>query len=99
MTPPAASETTTGSSAPGAVSAPAMALPDKWVSRAITGPSSAIQITPAPATDTKPETERILRGSAAAPPGPSGLRLPGGWSPRKAPPAAAAGLDAKIALH
>src|ERR1700716_3118920 len=98
-TPPAVSETTTGSRAPGAVSALAMALPDTWVSRAITGPSSAIQITPAPATEANPDTERIVRGSPPPPPGPRGPRLPGGWSPRKAPPAAAAGLEANLALH
>src|SRR5215472_4863120 len=98
VTPPAASETTIGSQAPGPVSALAIALPDRCVSRAITGPSSAIQITAAPATDANPDRERMVRGRAA-PPGRPGPRLPGGWSPRKAPPAAAAGLAANLALH
>src|SRR5215472_10134623 len=95
VTPPAASETAIGSHVANAL---AIALPDRCVSRAITGPSSAIQITAAPATDANPDRERMVRGRAA-PPGRPGPRLPGGWSPRKAPPAAAAGLAANLALH
>ena len=52
VTAPDSSETTSGSSAPGAVSELAMACQDRWVSRAITGPSRAIQMTAAPMTET-----------------------------------------------
>lgn len=40
-----------------------MALPDRCVNKAITGPSRASQITPAPMTDTHADTERSLSGA------------------------------------
>ncbi len=46
---PASAETMSGSHAPGAVSEPLIALQDRWVASAMTGPSSAIQMTPVPA--------------------------------------------------
>ena len=68
VTSPDSSEVTSGSSAPGAVRELAMALPDRLVAKAITGPSRASQITPAPATDTHADTERSLSGAGDARP-------------------------------
>ena len=55
VTAPEVTETTSGSSAPGAVSELTMAPPDKCVKRAITGPSRATQMTAAPASATAPD--------------------------------------------
>src|SRR5579862_6297586 len=73
VTSPDSSDVTSGSSAPGAVRELAMALPDRLVAKAITGPSRASQITPAPATDTHAETERSLSGAAPTRRGAAGL--------------------------
>src|SRR5579863_79199 len=68
VTRPDSTEVRSGSSAPGEVSELAISPPDRWVARAITGPSRATQITPAPATDTHADAERSLDGPAAPPP-------------------------------
>src|SRR5579875_2799322 len=95
VTAPDSTETSSGSSPPGSVSALATAWPDRWVSRAMTGPSRAIQTTAAPATEAAPDTER--RAGAPARIRPGGRGRPGGSSP-VAPPAAAAGLAAQLTL-
>ena len=64
VTAPDASEVYSGSRSPGPVSALAMALPDRCVSSAITGPSRASQMTSAPRTDASPDTERTWRRAA-----------------------------------
>ena len=74
VTSPDSTEVTSGSSAPGDVSALTMALPDRCVNRAITGPSRTSQITPAPATDTHADTERSLSGAPVTRPDHAGRR-------------------------
>src|SRR5487761_90393 len=99
VTAPASTEVTSGSSASGAVSALAMSWPDTCASRVITGPSRTTQITPAAATDMTADAERIRRGPGLALPRPGGPGCPGGSPPRKAPPAAAAGLAAELTFY
>src|SRR5580658_5474044 len=90
VTSPDSSEVATGWSAPGCVSALAIALPEMWSSRTITGPIRATQITPAPTTETIADAEPTRAR-------PCWRRRPGGReSPGTAPPAAAAGLDAQL---
>src|ERR1700729_1610877 len=61
-------EVSSGSNAPGAVSADRRPAQDRWVSSAMTGPSRAIQMTAAPMIETIAEADRT-RGGA----GPVGL--------------------------
>ena len=91
MTAPEVTETTRGSSAPGAVRELTMALPDRWVARAMTGPSSASQMTPAPASAIAPDTEWMAQGAALMRPRPgrSGSRRRSAAA-QGTPPAAAA---------
>ena len=72
-----------------AVSDAAIELPDRWVSSVITGPSSRIQITTAPATD---KAEPMPPGPGL--PGPACRAARGEVPP--AAPAAAAGLAAQL---
>ncbi len=58
-----------------------MALPDKWVARAITGPSSATQMTPAPASAIAPDTEWMAQGAPLIARGPA-ARAHGDGRPR-----------------
>ena len=51
-----------------------MALADRCVNKAITGPSRASQITPAPTTDTHADTERSLTGAPVTRPDHAGRR-------------------------
>src|ERR1022692_558828 len=99
VTAPDLTEMISGSSAPGAVSELTMALPDRCVSRVMPGPTSAIQIRPAPAMETAPDTERMARGTAADLAGPAGRCCPGESPPGTAPPAAAAGLAAQLTRY
>src|ERR1039457_972929 len=103
VTPPASADTRSGSSAPGADSELPIACQDRCVSKVISGPRRANQMTPAPATDANPDTERMARGPADARSNGPGPRCPGpccpDWAPRTAPPAAAAGLAAQLTLH
>src|SRR5512142_1155119 len=102
VTAPDSTETTSGSSAPGAVSELTTACQDRWVSRASTGPSRAIQITAAAMTETAPDTERTLRGVLPGlPGGPGGTEGPdgpGACSPGTVPLAAVAALAAQLTL-
>ena len=77
VTSPDSTEITSGSSAPGAVRELAIALQDRCVSRAITGPSKASQIMPAPATDTTSDTERSRERALRNRPVPPGGAVPG----------------------
>ena len=73
-----------------------MALHDRWVSKAITGPSKASHTMPAPATETTVDAERSRDWPPANRARPAGRRGPGISSPGTAPPAAAAGLAAQL---
>ena len=99
MTAPDVTETTRGSSAPGAVSELTMALPDKCVARAITGPSKATQMTPAPARATAPDTEWMAQGAPLSRPRPgrSGSRRRSAAA-QGTPPAATAWSGAQLTL-
>ena len=70
VTAPDVTETTRGPSAPGALRELTMALPDKCVARAMTGPSKATQITPAPTRATTPATEWMAQGAPLGRPRP-----------------------------
>ena len=63
VTAPDSSDTTSGMSAPGARSADPMAPGDRCTNRVMTGPSSAIQTSPAAATDQRPDAERRPRAT------------------------------------
>src|ERR1700722_8637069 len=96
VTSPDSTETSSGSSAPGAVSELAMALADRWVKSAITGPSKASQTTAAAITETTADAERARRWAPMTPWGPARRGRRGGGPPETAPPAAAAGLGAQL---
>src|SRR6266704_574427 len=99
VTAPDSAETTSGSSAPGADSARPTAPADRCASRAMTGPSSATQMMPATATETRPDTGRSACPAPAPPPGQARGGCPEPSPSRTAPPATAAGLAAQLILH
>src|SRR5690349_7541503 len=104
VTAPDSTETTSGSRAPGLVRAVLAAPGEMCVSRVMTGPSRASQMTRAAATDTAPDAERIARGERGppgppGPPGPADGRRPGPESSRTPLPAAATLLAAEPTLH
>src|ERR1019366_1144590 len=92
VTSPDSTEISSGSNAPLAVRELTMALQDRWASKAITGPSKASQIMPAPTTETRVDAERSRSDPPVIRPDPAGRRGPEESSPWTAPPAAAAGL-------
>ena len=94
MTTPDSSEMTSGSSAPGTVSAVTIWCQDRWVSSVITGPSRASQITPAPITEATPEADRP-GGPGPSPAGRAGAGRP----PAPALPETGAGLAAQLTRH
>src|SRR3984885_8623210 len=91
VTRPDSSEMTSGSSAPGPSSAVTISCQDRWVSKVITGPSRASQITPAPITEATPAAD-LARRARPVPGGPGR----GGPPPAPALPEAGAGLAAQL---
>src|ERR1700704_3131891 len=59
---PDSTEVSSGPNAPGAVSEDHRVDQDRWVSSAMTGPSSAIQMTAAPMIETMAEGDRTCPG-------------------------------------
>ena len=98
VTPPDASEMRSGSSAPGPVSELTIALPDRCVSSAMTGPSSAIQITSAPSNGRQARGRAEAAQAVAAAGRPRPTALPGRLVPPDSAAAAAAGLAAQLTL-
>src|ERR1035437_2642897 len=96
VTRPDSTEISSGSNAPLAVRELTMALQDRWASKAITGPSKASQIMPAPTTETRVDAERSRSDPPVIRPDPAGRRGPEESSPWTAPPAAAAGAAAPL---